>query len=321
MESAIATKGLTKSFGRETALRDVSLRIAAGSVFALVGANGAGKTTLLKILMNILAPTTGHATILGLPSSELRGHAFTNIGYVSENQEMPEWMTVTRFLNFVRPLYPQWDRALEASLLQRFDLPFNRRLKRLSRGMRMKAAFVSTLSYRPSLLILDEPLSGLDPLVRDQLVQVLRLLAREGMTILVSSHDLAEIEDFATHLGFLEKGTLLFAEGVPDLKARFREVSIPHQSALPGSIPSTWWQPEIRDGSLRFVLANAAPEEIAAIHQHFPAPLIPRIEPMTLREIFIALAQSKSPTSTLPSSSPLPTGGPGEAAAHKAGTP
>ena len=272
MESAIATTGLTKSFGREAALRDVSLSIAPGSVFALVGANGAGKTTLLKILMNILAPTTGHATILGLPSSQLRGKAFTNIGYVSENQEMPEWMTVTRFLDFVRPLYPQWDRALEASLLQRFDLPLNRRLKRLSRGMRMKAAFISSLAYRPSLLVLDEPLSGLDPLVRDQLVQVLRLLARDGMTILISSHDLAEIEDFATHLGFLEKGTLLFAEGVPDLKARFREVSIPHQSALPPSIPSTWWQPEIRDGSLRFVLANAAPEEIAAIHQHFPAP-------------------------------------------------
>jgi ABC-2 type transport system ATP-binding protein len=196
---------------------------------------------------------------------------------------MPEWMTVTRFLNFVRPLYPQWDRALEASLLQRFDLP----LKRLSRGMRMKAAFVSSLAYRPSLLVLD-------PLVRDQLVQVLRLLAREGMTILLSSHDLAEIEDFATHLGFLEKGTLLFAESIPDLKARFREVSIPYQSALPASILSSWWQPEIRDGSLRFVVADNAPEEIAAIHQHFPTPLIPRIEPMTLRAIFIALAQSKS---------------------------
>jgi len=122
MESAVATTALTKSFGRETALRDVSLYIAPGSVFALVGPNGAGKTTLLKILMNILAPTSGNATILGLPSTELRGRAFTNIGYVSENQEMPEWMTITRFLNFVRPIYPQWDRALEASLLQRFDL-------------------------------------------------------------------------------------------------------------------------------------------------------------------------------------------------------
>jgi len=319
MESAIATTALTKSFGRETALRDVSLCIAPGSVFALVGPNGAGKTTLLKILMNILAPTAGRATILGLPSTELRGHAFTNIGYVSENQEMPDWMTVTRFLNFVRPLYPQWDRALEASLLQLFDLPLNRRLKRLSRGMRMKAAFVSSLAYRPSLVVLDEPLSGLDPLVRDQLVQVLRLLAREGMTILISSHDLAEIEDFATHLGFLEKGTLLFAEGIPDLKTRFREVFIPYQSALPASIPSTWWQPEIRDGSLRFVLANATPEEIAAIHQHFPAPLIPRVETMTLRAIFIALAQSKLPASTSPIPSLRPTGGSREAAAHTAG--
>jgi len=319
MESAVATTALTKSFGRETALSDVSLCIAPGSVFALVGPNGAGKTTLLKILMNILAPTAGHATILGSPSTELRGHAFTNIGYVSENQEIPEWMTVTRFLNFVRPLYPQWDRALEASLLQRFDLPLNRRLKRLSRGMRMKAAFVSSLSYRPSLLVLDEPLSGLDSLVRDQLLQVLRLLVREGMTILISSHDLAEIEDFATHIGFLEKGTLLFAERIADLKARFCEVSIPHQSALPASIPSTWWQPEIRDGSLRFVVADNAAEEIAAIHQHFPTPLVPRIEPMTLRAIFIALAQSKSPTSTLPSASPLPTGGTREAATHTAG--
>lgn len=240
MESVIATTALTKSFGREYALRDVSLSIAPGSVFALVRANGAGKTTLLKILMNILKPTSGHATALGLPSSELRGNAFTNIGYVSENQEMPEWMTVTRFLNFVRPLYPQWDRALEAQLLQHFDLPLNRRLKRLSRGMRMKAAFVSSLAYRPSLLVLDEPLSGLDPLVRDQLVKVLRLLAREGTTILLSSHDLAEIEDFATHLGFLEKGTLLFAEGIPELKARFREVTIPHLLTMPASIPSSW---------------------------------------------------------------------------------
>lgn len=319
MESAIVIAALTKSFGRETALRDVSLRIAPGSVFALVGANGAGKTTLLKILMNILAPTSGHADVLGLPSSELRGHAFTNIGYVSENQEMPEWMTVTRLLNFVRPFYPQWDRALEASLLQRFDLPLNRRLKCLSRGMRMKAAFVSSLAYRPSLLVLDEPLSGLDPLVRDQLVQVLRLLARDGMTILLSSHDLAEIEDFATHRGFLEKGTLLFAESVPDLKARFREVSIPHLLTLPASIPSTWWQTEIRDDSLRFVLANATPEEIAAIHQHFPAPLIPRVEPMSLRAIFIALAQSKSPTSTLPIPTLQRAAGLPEAAAHKAG--
>ena len=294
MPAIIATTGLTKTYGRETALRDVSLTIDPGSVFALVGANGAGKTTLLKLLMNILPPTAGEAYILGLPSSEIRGHAFTRIGYVSENQEMPESMTVARFLNFVRPLYPNWDRILEASLLQRFDLPLHRRLKRLSRGMRMKAAFVSSLSYRPSLLVLDEPLSGLDPLTRDQLVQVLRLLARDGMTILLSSHDLAEIEDFATHLGFLEKGSLVFAEDITILKARFREVTIPGQTALPTSMPPSWWQPELRDGAFRFVLANAGPAELDAIHQQFPAPLVPRIDPMTLRAIFVALAQSSS---------------------------
>src|ERR1019366_8410794 len=145
------------------------------------------------------------------------------IGYVSETQEMPDSMTVGAFLSYLRPFYPTWDLALEKQLLSDFALPLDRELRHLSRGMRMKAAFASTLCYRPALLVLDEPFSGLDPLVRDELIQ--GLLDRIGeTTIFLSSHDLAEIESFASHVGYLEQGSLLFSEEMTTLSNRFRRV-------------------------------------------------------------------------------------------------
>src|SRR5436305_10477684 len=114
-------------------------------------------------------------------------------------------------LAYYQNFYPRWDRSLEQQLVRQFDLPLNRKLKHLSRGMRMKAAFASSLAYRPELIVLDEPFSGLDPLVRDELIEGLIERAPET-TIFLSSHDLAEIESFSTHVGFLEQGRLLFSE-------------------------------------------------------------------------------------------------------------
>ena len=134
--------------------------------------------------MNLQDATSGTAEVLGLPTGQIRGAALNRIGYVSENQEMLESMTVGGFIDYLRPFYPTWDRELERQLLRDFALPLDRKLRHLSRGMRMKAAFVSTLSYRPALLVLDEPFSGLDPLVRDELIQ--GLLDRIGETTLLS---------------------------------------------------------------------------------------------------------------------------------------
>ncbi len=158
-------------------------------MFGLVGSNGAGKTTTIKILMNILKPNAGHAEVFGIPSRQLGPQDLERIGYVSENQEMPDRMTVGGFLAFLKPFYPIWDDARAEELVRQFDLPPGRKLRDLSRGMRMKASLASSLAYRPRLLVLDEPFSGLDPLVRDELIEGI-LEGAADATIFVSSHEL-----------------------------------------------------------------------------------------------------------------------------------
>ncbi|WP_348263756.1 ABC transporter ATP-binding protein [Telmatobacter sp. DSM 110680] len=272
----------------------VDLAVPEGAIYALVGANGAGKTTIIKMLMNILSPSSGHAEILGIDTKLVAGKAFNRIGYVSENQEMPEWMTTGAFLAYCRSFYPQWDTALEQQLVRQFDLPLNRKLKHLSRGMRMKAAFASSLAYRPSLIVLDEPFSGLDPLVRDELIEGLLDRAPET-TLFLSSHDLGEIETFSSHVGFLEQGRLLFSEELPVLSDRFRDVTVTLEraSALPEDRPASWLQPEIADHVVRFVHSDyrqqVTERELA---EFFPTARSFSLDPMPLRSIFLAVAKS-----------------------------
>jgi ABC-2 type transport system ATP-binding protein len=224
--SAVRAIDLSMRFGSVSVLDRLSLEVPDGSVFALVGPNGAGKTTTIKILMNILHPSQGRAEVLGVISRQLGPQEFARIGYVSENQELPDWMTVGSSLEFLKPFYNHWDDTRAAELIRQFDLPLGRQLRQLSRGMRMKASLASSLAYHPRLLVLDEPFSGLDPLVRDELIAGV-LESAEETTILVSSHDLAEIESFASHVGYLDSGRVQFSEEVASLTGRFREVEWP----------------------------------------------------------------------------------------------
>ena len=293
MTSAIRTNSLTRTFGKTVALDALDLEVPQGAIYALVGPNGAGKTTLIKVLMNIFQPSGGSAEVLGLDSRKLAGKAFQRIGYVSENQEMPDWMTTSQMLSYYRNFYPQWDRALEQQLVRHFDLPLDRKLKHLSRGMRMKAAFASSLAYRPALLVLDEPFSGLDPLVRDELVEGLLERATET-TIFLSSHDLAEIEGFSSHVGFLEQGRLRFSEEMAALTDRFREVTVTLNSpaSAPANSPSDWLQVEAADSVVRFIHSKFAADTPAEIVAWFPSARDIQFEPMSLRSIFLAIAKS-----------------------------
>jgi ABC-2 type transport system ATP-binding protein len=294
MSNPIRIAGLTRKFRRTQVLQGIDLAVPRDAVFALIGPNGAGKTTTIKILMNILRPTSGCAEILGMDSRRLAGRDFTRIGYVSENQELPDWMTVDYFMRYLRPFYPAWDDELAGDLLRRFNLPGDRQLKHLSRGMRMKAALASSLAYRPELVVLDEPFTGLDALVRDEFTKSL-LERAEGTTILISSHDLAEIENFASHVGYIEEGRLRFTEEMGTLAGRFRQVEITFDAPppLPADWPAAWMRPETSAAVLRFIDSRFDGERTPAdIRRLFPEARNVEFHAMSLREIFVALAMA-----------------------------
>lgn len=291
-DSPIQCSQLSKKYRRAFALDQVDLAVPEGSIYALIGPNGAGKTTLIKTLVNILRPTSGASSILGINSSRLSPKEFAKIGYVSENQEMPEWMTVSYFLNYLKPFYPAWDDTRAAEMLKQFDLPLDRKLKHLSRGMKMKAALVSSLAYRPKVIILDEPFSGLDPLVRDEFIEGL-LESAAGATIFISSHDLAEIESFSSHVGYLDQGHLQFSEEAATLAARFREIEVTTTADAPPKLPASWIRVETSPSLVRFVDTRFDEEETnRQIRNLFPAAQSVTMKAMPLREIFVAFAKS-----------------------------
>jgi ABC-2 type transport system ATP-binding protein len=266
-----------------------------GAIYALVGPNGAGKTTAIKVLMNILEPTSGRARIFETDSTQLEGRSFATIGYVSENQELPLWMRVSAFMEYLRPFYPSWDRELENELIKKFELPLDRKLRHLSRGMRMKAALASVLAYHPRLIVLDEPFSGLDPLVRDELIESLLERAEEA-TVLISSHDLGEIESFASHVGYLEEGALLFSDEMTTLADRFREVELTLNAAgsLPEKLPESWVQASASATVVRFIESSFDEERTnAEIGKIFGEHRNLTFTPMSLRSIFLATAKTR----------------------------
>jgi ABC-2 type transport system ATP-binding protein len=294
MNRAIRTHDLVKRFYRVMAVDNLNLDVPEGAIYALVGPNGAGKTTAIKVLMNIFPPTSGHAEVLGTDSRRVAGRVFTSIGYVSENQELPDWMRVDQFLAYLRPFYPTWDRALEDGLVKQYALPRDRKLGKISRGMRMKAALVSALAFHPKLIVLDEPFGGLDPLVRDELIEGLLERASEA-TIFVSSHDLAEIENVASHVGYLEDGRLRFSEEMTALVERFREVELTFEAApaTQEKWPETWMQIDASGAVLRFIESRFDEERTRGeIRKLFGDVRDMTFTPMSLRSIFLAMAKA-----------------------------
>ena len=290
----IEVEGLWKKFGRFDAVRGLSLSVPEGSAFALVGANGAGKTTTIKTMMNIIEPSRGSVRIMGVDSRRLGPREYALIGYVSENQELPERLTVAQFLAYLRPFYPTRDRELEVSLLGQAQLPVGRKIRDLSHGMRAKLALVCALAFRPKLLVLDEPFSGLDPLVRDEFMEV--LLGQAGdTTMLISSHELGEIEGVATHLGFVDQGQLLFQEQMEDLTARVREVHVTLEgdAVLPAAPPGEWLNMRAAGSVVSFVETRFVESELRAKVSAAFGP-VRRIEvrPIELRSIFTTIARS-----------------------------
>jgi ABC-2 type transport system ATP-binding protein len=295
MNDVIVTRDLGKRYRKVAAVDRLSVSIPEGSIYGLLGPNGAGKTTTLDLLMNLQTPSSGEAIVLGTNSRKLKGRSFERIGYLSEAQRYSDWMTVAQLFKYLKPFYPTWDDARASELLSQFRLNTSQKLKHLSRGTRMKALLASVMAYRPKLLVLDEPFSGLDPLTREELIGALLEAATET-TVLLSSHDLAEIESFVTHVGYLTGGHLGFSEELPSLTSRFREITVTVvRPRLPDPWPAEWICPEFDQTWVRFIETRFDPARTEEdLRKRFPGASSIDSRPMTLRSIFLALARSET---------------------------
>jgi ABC-2 type transport system ATP-binding protein len=302
----IETSSLTKRFGKKVALDQLTLAVEPGTILGLLGPNGAGKTTTLRILTDILRPSGGEARVFGVPSSKMGRREFERLGYVSENQKLPGWMTVQQLLDYLRPLYPTWDEPFCQHLLKTFDLPTNQKVRTLSRGMKMKAALISSLSYRPEVLILDEPFSGLDPVVRHDLIEgLIEFTTAEKWTVLLASHDIDEVERLSDKVAIIDYGKLLLHEDLGQLCARFRHVAVTFEdenAAVQASLSKTWLQPKAAGRCLEFVdsASNNGMTE-AALRERLPQAVSVEAKPMALEAIYLAMARHARSQQTLKS--------------------
>ena len=214
---------LSRRFGDNLALDRVSLSIPAGTVLGLVGENGAGKTTLIKHVLGLLKAQSGTVRVFGLDPVTHPEQVLAQIGYLSEEPDLPGWMRVHELIRYVRAFYPTWDPDYAEQLRQQFGLEPKARVKTLSKGQRARAGLLIALAYRPRLLVLDEPSSGLDPIVRrDILGAIIRTIADEGRTVLFSSHLLEEVEQVADHVTMIQEGRIVLDAPLNEIKESHR---------------------------------------------------------------------------------------------------
>jgi len=234
---AIRIEGFTKRFGTRTAVDDLSLAVPRGSVFGLLGQNGAGKSTTIRTLLNLLQPTTGRLTVLGHDSVAGSVAIRQRTGYLPEQPDYYSWMTVNEVVRFNAAFFDRWDAVLAADLIERLELPRDRRLKELSRGMQAKVGLALALGSRPDLLILDDPTSGLDAVVRREFLEaMIANVQAEGGTVLFSTHLLHEMERIADEVAILHEGKLVVRDSLERLKRLTKRVRCVYPASVPGTL-------------------------------------------------------------------------------------
>src|SRR5437870_7403397 len=222
-ESVVTVSELTRRFGATTALASVSWSMPRGAVYGLVGANGAGKTTLIKHILGLLRAESGSVCVFGFDPVADPVAVLSRIGYLSEENDIPGWMRVDELMRYSRAFYPAWDDAYAEELRRTFALDAAAKIKNLSKGQKARAGLLIALAFRPELLLLDEPSSGLDPIVRrDILGAVIRTIADEGRTVLFSSHLLEEVEQVADHVTMISEGKIVLSAPLNDIKESHR---------------------------------------------------------------------------------------------------
>jgi ABC-2 type transport system ATP-binding protein len=286
----IDTADLRKQYGAVEALRGLTLRVPAGSIYGFLGRNGAGKTTTIKVLLGMARATSGSACLFGAPVESEQGGVDSRrrIGFVSDEKDLYDYMTAGEMIRFTAAFFPRWRADLEQRYLRAFELPVDRKIKALSRGTRTKLALLLALCRGAELLILDEPTSGLDPAMTEDVLQALVAhVASEEMTVFFSSHQIGEVDQIADHVAIVDRGRVAVAGELDDLRERYRRVQLVFEHDAPDA---TFLAPGAgrvrRKGRVLTVLAS---EGAGAVVQE-ARPLNPvsiDVVPVTLKDIFL----------------------------------
>jgi ABC-type multidrug transport system ATPase subunit len=224
---------LTRKFDQQLALDDVSIEVIKGQIFGIVGENGAGKTTLIKHMLGQYIAQQGSVKMFGKDPVTSPESVLSKIGYLSEEPELPAWMTVKQLLNYTSAFYPTWDETYSKKLVETFALDLKKRVRELSKGQKARVGLVLAQSHKPELLLLDEPSSGLDPNVRrDILSAVIKTVSDEGRTVIFSSHLLEEVERVCDHLMMLDKGRILLFDSMENILTKHRRFVVKDHEGL-----------------------------------------------------------------------------------------
>jgi ABC-2 type transport system ATP-binding protein len=226
-DAVIRIDGLTRYFGKTCAVDGLTLNVPRGSVFALLGRNGSGKSTLVRMLLGLLPPTRGSATIMGDDCRDIRPQTRGKIGYVAEGHPLIDWMRVRDLAGFQRSFYPAWDQKIFDAVIGHFGLASGSRARNLSRGQRAGLSLALVLAARPEMLVMDDPAMGLDPVARRALLEAMILVTRDaGHTIFFTSHELADVERVADHIAILDQSVLRVSAPVDVFRARLRRLAL-----------------------------------------------------------------------------------------------
>ena len=291
MESAFEVKNLTKAFGDVTALDNVSVAVPKPAVVGLIGRNGSGKTTLLRHVIGLYLPSSGQCTTLGCPSDKLGPGELSRIGVVHQENRFLEWMKVEQQLRYVSSFYKNWDRDLEVRLLGELELEPSARVGTLSPGKAQKLGIILAVCHRPDLLILDEPVSGLGPITREQFLKfLLELLQQDAITIVISSHVLHDIEKVINRVICMDRGRVRADASLDDLQERFAEWRV---SVKTGRLPTHFLEDFILsqevDSYQARLLVNGASDNLDAFKMKYGVDVAG--SPLNLERMFPLLLQ------------------------------
>ncbi|MGC4072309.1 MAG: ABC transporter ATP-binding protein [Nibricoccus sp.] len=267
----LVVKNLTKQFGKRAALRDVSLELPQGRIIGLLGRNGAGKTTLLDLACGLLLPTSGEIRTLQRSAGELEDMELARLGVVRQDDRFVEWKTVGQQLDFNASFYSSWDEELERRLLKELELDAGRKIAQLSPGDRQKLAIMLGVCHRPALLLLDEPMSALDPIIRARFLEMLiERLREDGCTVVVSSHQLADVEKVIDWVVCLDAGELCVSAPLDELQESYAEWTV---TAPSGGLPAAFPEKYVlsREGNDRQARVRVCAENCGALVDAFAA--------------------------------------------------